>query len=371
MSPNPVPPIVVVGGSAGALRPLQHILSELPANLPAAVCVVIHMPDDSPSALARLLAHAGPLDAEFADDSQPLHPGRVVVAPPGNHLLVHDGNLELSQGARENGLRPAIDPLFRSAARAAGPDVVSVLLSGTLDDGAAGTAIVRAAGGVTIVQDPAEADFPDMPRNAIATGEVAAVLPVAAIAAAIRAAVESMAHRRSAPGHDDRDGQVPYEEPVTVALGEPVTVAAGDRPAGDPGGDTVDRGLHGRAPDLEGTASPYSCPACGGVLFERTPPSQYLCRLGHRYSPDSLRSGQEAVIEDALWTALRTLEEAASLATRVRDRATARGDRAMELRFEARRLGAQERADRIRGLLEGERVEDEEAVADEDEQRSA
>lgn len=368
MSPHRVPPIVVIGGSAGALRPLQHILSELPANLPATVCVVIHMPDDSPSALARLLAHAGPLDAEFAGDRQPLHAGRVTVAPPGNHLLVHDGNLVLSQGARENGLRPAIDPLFRSAARAAGPNVVSVLLSGTLDDGAAGTAIVRAAGGVTIVQDPAEADFPDMPRNAIATGEVAAVLPVSAIAAAIRAAVESMAHRGPAPGHDEGDG---YDQGVS---NDSAAVPAGDTPVGDPDGDPVDRGVHGPAPDLEGTASPYSCPACGGVLFERTPPSQYLCRLGHRYSPDSLRSGQEAVIEDALWTALRTLEEAASLAARVRDRATARGDRAMELRFEARRLGAQERADRIRALLEGERVEDEEAVEQavaEEEQRSA
>lgn len=355
---NRPPPLVVIGGSAGALRPLQRIIGELPANLPATVCVVIHMPDDSPSALARLLARAGPLDAEFADDDLPLRPGRVAVAPPGNHLLVHDGNLVLSQGARENGLRPAIDPLFRSAARAAGPNVVSVLLSGTLDDGAAGTAMIRAAGGVTIVQDPAEADFPDMPRNAIETGDVAAVLPVAAIAPAIRAAVETMVGRRETHGSEVADNG--HHHPAAASEGAPVI--PGDTPIDDPQGDPVDRGVHGPAEDLKGDASPYSCPACGGVLYERTPPAQYLCRLGHRYSPESLRAGQEAVVEDALWTALRTLEESASLAGRVRDRAAKRGDQSMELRFEARRLGAQERADRIRALLEGERIEDETAV---------
>ena len=239
MTPPRPPPIVVIGGSAGALRPLQRILSELPANLPAMVCVVIHMPDDSPSALARLLARAGPLDAEFADDHLPLRPGRVAVAPPGNHLLVHDGTLALSQGARENGVRPAIDPLFRSAARAAGPNVVSVLLSGTLDDGAAGTAIVRAGGGVTIVQDPAEADFPDMPRNAIHTGEVAAVLPVAAIAPAIRAAVETMAHRPAGDGGNNHNDGGQADNPG------PEAATAADTPAGDPHGDPVDRGSHG------------------------------------------------------------------------------------------------------------------------------
>jgi two-component system chemotaxis response regulator CheB len=293
----------------------------------------------------------------------------VAVAPPGNHLLVHDGTLALSQGARENGVRPAIDPLFRSAARSAGPDVVSVLLSGTLDDGAAGTAIVRAGGGVTIVQDPAEADFPDMPRKAIATGEVAAVLPVAAIAPAIRAAVETMAQRPAGDGGNNHNDGGPADNPG------PEAATAADTPAGDPQGDPVDRGVHGPAPDLKGEPSPYSCPACGGVLYERMPPAQYLCRLGHRYSPESLRAGQEEVIEDALWTALRTLEEAASLAMRVRDRAAARGDRGMELRFEARLQGAQERADRIRAVFEGEKIEDDEAVAaaveDADGQRTA
>jgi two-component system chemotaxis response regulator CheB len=335
------PPLVVIGGSAGAIQPLRQILAGLPGGLPATVCVVIHMPHDSPSALARVLARAGSLDAVFADDGQPLEAGRIAVAPPGNHLLVHDGTLVLSQGARENGTRPAIDPLFRSAARALGADVVSVLLSGTLDDGSAGTAAIRASGGTTIVQDPSEADFPDMPRHAIETGAVVAALSVADIPGAIVNAVRVIEDRRL-HGHVTDAGN-----------GGVLAVQPGDRPVGDPLGDPVDRGAHGPAPDLEPPASPFACPSCGGVLYERTPPEQYLCRLGHRFAPEALRSGQEAVIEEALWTALRTLEESASLAARLRDRASARGQRHLEQRFEARHTGARERADRIRSLIEG------------------
>jgi two-component system chemotaxis response regulator CheB len=330
---------VVIGGSAGAIRPLREILAGLPAGLPATVCVVIHMPDDSPSALARVLARAGSLDATFADDGLPLRAGRIAVAPPGNHLLVHDGSLVLSRGARENGTRPAIDPLFRSAARALGADVVSVLLSGTLDDGSAGTAAIRAAGGTTIVQDPSEAEFPDMPRHALETGTVVAALSVPDIAGAIMSAVQVIEDRRLA-GVNGSDGHSLAVEP-------------GDRPIGEPIGDPVDRGAHGPAPDLEPPASPYACPSCGGVLYERAPPEQFLCRLGHRFAPAALHAGQETVIEEALWTALRTLEESASLAARLRDRAAARGQEHLEQRFEARHTGARERADRIRFLIEG------------------
>jgi two-component system chemotaxis response regulator CheB len=330
--PRAHPPLVVIGGSAGALRPLRRIIASLPPTLEAAIGVVIHVPDDSPSALARVLATAGRLPASFAEDGQRVEAGTIAVAPPGHHLLVNDGRLTLSRGARENGTRPAIDPLFRSAARSRGPGAVAVLLSGTLDDGMAGVAEVRRSGGVTLAQDPAEAEFPDMPRNAIASGSVDEVLSSTSLGPRI---VELVAERRHlAPSH------------------------AGPGLAGDAdlAGDarTVDRGLAGRAEDLPGAGSPYSCPACGGVLYDFGREGGYVCRLGHRYSPDALRAGQEGIIEDALWTALRTLDEAASLAERVRDRATARGDRGMELRFEARRAGAQARADRIRAVLRGE-----------------
>ena len=355
---RPAPPLVVIGGSAGALRAVRRILAELPATLPAMVCVVIHMPDDSASALARVLARAGPMEASFAADGTPLQAGRIAVAPPGKHLLVREGRLVLSQGARENGTRPAIDPLFRSAATFLGPDVVSVILSGTLDDGSAGTVAVRAGGGVTIAVDPADADFPDMPRHAIETGRVSAVLAIDAIPGAITTAVEAMAHRRAAglaAGSDD-DHRTGPDTGATTGPDGPRRWR-GDAPAADPDGDPVDRGLGGPAPDLAGPASAYGCPACGGVLYERDAPDapeHFLCRVGHRYSAEALRVGQEEVVEGSLWTALRTLEESASLAARVRDRAAARGDRPMERRFEDRRVGSLTRADRIRVLLEGQ-----------------
>jgi two-component system chemotaxis response regulator CheB len=330
-------PLVVIGGSAGALMPLVTIVRALPRGLPAAVCVVIHMPEHSSSELPTLLGRGGHLRSRFADDGTALLPGTVSVAPPGSHLLVEDGRLRLSVGARENGSRPAIDPLFRTAAHAHGPRVVSVLLSGTLDDGAAGTVAVRRAGGITITQDPAEAAFADMPRNAIATGGVSEVLPAATIAARI----EELVGRMAAGSEATSDGDDPLR-----------AMPPGDHPRGDEELDPVDRGLLGPAADLEPPPSPYSCPACGGVLYERQH-DQYLCRLGHRYSPNTLSATQDEVVEDALWTALRSLEESASLSARVRDRAAGRGDDGMAARFDARRAAAEGRASRIRNVLRG------------------
>jgi two-component system chemotaxis response regulator CheB len=337
-------PLIVVGGSAGAIEPLRIVLGGLSAGFPAAVCVVVHLPEDAPSALPALLARTGPLAASFAQDGDRLAAGRILVAPPGFHLLVSDDRVRLSRSARENGSRPAIDPLFRTAARFFGPHVTSVVLSGTLDDGAAGTAFVRARGGTTIAQEPGDALFADMPRNAIVTGVVDHVLP----AAGIPALLEQLADRAatSAPGMAERGGDP--ETTVADLLGGPL---ASD---GDLNGqeDTVERGLAGPATDLAGVGSPYSCPDCGGVLFERGQGSgQFLCRIGHRFSPDALEGSQERIIEDALWVALRALEDQASLALRIRDRSAARGDRWMEARFEDRRASARRRADEIRSVL--------------------
>lgn len=334
------PPLVVIGGSAGAIGPLRQIVADLPADFPAAVCVAIHLPDQGRSSLASVLSGAGVLRAAFAADGAKLEPGVIQVAPPAHHLLVHDGHLALSVGATENGVRPAIDPLFRTAARTAGRKLVSVLLSGTLDDGSAGTAAVARAGGVTIVQDPDDAQFPDMPRNALDTGAAARVLSTRSIGPALIAAVDAIVARTG--NADDAPGR-----PSAAAVELPDAAGPAARV---PETGTVDRGLAGPAPDLPGTPSPYSCPACGGVLYDR-PDDQYLCRLGHRYSPLSLASDQRDVVEDALWVALRALEEAASLEARVRDRAGSRGDARMERRFEERRKAARGRADRIRDVL--------------------
>ena len=159
--------IVVVGFSAGGMDPLMQLVAVLPPDFPASIFVVHHFPAQSVSALPSILNRAGPLHASQPPDGERIRPGRIYAARPNRHLLLWDGRIRLTIGPREHGHRPAIDPLFRSAARSYGPRVIGVILSGTLDDGTAGLLAVKGAGGVAVVQDPAQAAYPGMPASAI------------------------------------------------------------------------------------------------------------------------------------------------------------------------------------------------------------
>jgi two-component system, chemotaxis family, protein-glutamate methylesterase/glutaminase len=184
------PDLVVIGASAGGVEVLKRIVGDLPADLPAAVCVVLHITPSSPSVLAGILARAGQLPCRFASDGQPLHIGEIVVAPPDRHLVVEDGVVRLTVGPRENGHRPAVDVLFRTAAHARDSRVVGVILSGTRDDGAAGLALIKAEGGATVVQSPDDAMFPGMPSSALASSAADAVVPSDRIGKTIAAIVK-------------------------------------------------------------------------------------------------------------------------------------------------------------------------------------
>jgi two-component system chemotaxis response regulator CheB len=214
--------LVVIGASAGGLEVLRRIVSELPEDLNASVCVVLHIAPGSPSALAPILQRAGPLPCRAAADGDPLRPGEILVAPPDRHLVIEDGCVKLTRGPRENGHRPAVDPLFRSAAQACNERVIGVVLSGTQDDGAAGLAAIKAAGGGTIVQDPRGAMYAGMPANALAHVAVDAVAPVPLIARTIT----SMVNGRDLPLGTDPAGDHPEdpgsEESVTTVCKEPV-----------------------------------------------------------------------------------------------------------------------------------------------------
>ena len=169
--------IVVIGASAGGIEALRELVSELPADLPAALFVVVHIQPYAVSRLPEILSRAGALPATHASNGEPIQPGHIYVAPPDRHLLVRQGRIALSRGPRENHSRPAIDPLFRSAARAYGSRVIGVVLSGALYDGSMGLLVVKTRGGMAIVQDPREAAVDSMPRSALRLVEADAVLP--------------------------------------------------------------------------------------------------------------------------------------------------------------------------------------------------
>jgi two-component system, chemotaxis family, protein-glutamate methylesterase/glutaminase len=318
--------IVVVGASAGGVEALGRLAKGLPPGLGAAVFVVLHITPDAASALPDILSRAGSLPALHPVDGQRIEPGRIYVAPPDRHLLIWGGRVHVARGPRENGHRPAVDPLFRTAARSFGPRVVGVVLSGTLDDGTAGLSAIKTRGGVAIVQDPDEALFPGMPRSAVDNVRVDHVLPIDEIASCVVSLVNEPA-TGSAPAvsHD-------MEMEARMAELEGDAVQSDDRP---------------------GVPSVFGCPDCGGVLWElgESELIRYRCRVGHAYSPDTLSTKQLEAIEDALWMALRALEEQAALARRLAHRAEERGQRTLATRFQVRQRDAQDQAAVIREVL--------------------
>ncbi|MEX0790173.1 MAG: chemotaxis protein CheB, partial [Actinomycetota bacterium] len=168
----------MIGGSAGSIEVVSDLVGGLPADLPAAVLIAIHMAPGARSRLPQILKRAGVLPVQHAVDQEPILPGRIYVAPPDHHLLVGPGHVHVTRGPRENGHRPAIDPLFRSAAQFYRHTVTGVVLSGGVDDGSAGVVAVKAGGGTSVVQDPKGAIHPRMPQSAIQTGAIEAVLSI-------------------------------------------------------------------------------------------------------------------------------------------------------------------------------------------------
>ncbi|MFI5890090.1 chemotaxis protein CheB [Actinoplanes sp. NPDC051513] len=286
--------IVVVGASAGGVEALRALVGGLPADLPAAVLIVLHVPREAPSALPRILTRHGRLPAHPAVDGEPLLPGHVYVASPDHHLLVLDHRARLSRGPSENGHRPAVDPLFRSAARAAGPRVIGVVLSGSRDDGAVGAEIVAANGGVVVVQRPEDALNPSMPRAVMARVDPDHVVDAAALGALLAALTSE---------------RIP-DPPATAEDRLTDAEIAIDGFAGP----TIDRIVE--IPPV------YGCPSCGGGMFEleNRPGPRYRCRVGHAWSPESLIEEQAVATEGALWTALRALEEKSALSRRLAQR---------------------------------------------------
>ncbi|MFY9805669.1 MAG: chemotaxis protein CheB [Pseudonocardiaceae bacterium] len=318
--------VVAIGASAGGVEALRAVVGGLPPELPAAVLVVLHIPRYAPSALPGILDRSGPLPAVPATHGVPARPGTIYVAPADHHLLLRDGHLQLSVGPTENGHRPAIDPLFRSAARAFGPGAIGVVLSGTRDDGAAGLTAIVEQGGQAIVQDPDEALHRSMPAHALEQVAGAHVLPAAKIGALLGELV-----RAGAP-------------PLTQAPPDPQLVAENDIAA-----------LGSVTSDAMPSARPsgFSCPSCHGVLFELDgePAPRYRCRVGHAWSPGSLAAEQAAAVDQALWVALRTLEENAAMDLRLAEVAEGRQRRRAAALYRRRYEYSKAESGRLRELI--------------------
>jgi two-component system, chemotaxis family, protein-glutamate methylesterase/glutaminase len=319
--------LIVIGASAGGVEALQTLVSELPADLPATVLVVLHVPPYGGSVLPAILSRSGPLPARHPTTGDPVTPGEVLVAPPDYHLVVDGDHVLLTRGPRENGHRPAVDVLFRSAARWGGRRTVGVVLSGVLDDGTAGLAAIASRGGASIVQDPDDALYPGMPANAIANVPVDHVLPAVEIAKQLaRLCTEEI---------DDAEVPAPTLMQIETELAMMDDDAMND-------------------PDRPGRPSGFSCPDCNGVLFEIRDGAivRYRCRVGHAWSSESLLGEQNQQLEGALWMALRGLEEKAALSRAMGARARERNSPLSAARFSDQANEAMHAASLIRQMLE-------------------
>ena len=309
-------PIVVIGGSQGGVEAVLEIASGLPAEFPAAVLVVLHV-GAGPSTLPSILNGVGLLPASHGKSGDRIEAGHIYVAPADHHLIVADGHLKLSKGPRENWTRPAIDPLFRTAAAALGPDCIGVILTGGLNDGTAGLYRIKQCGGVAVVQDPKDADAPSMPRSALENVDIDFCVPVAEIAPLLVRLVKDVRKReRGKVG-------VPAMEHSDQETARPVA---------------------------------QTCPECGGAMREENVGTltQFRCHIGHVMTAEVLVAAQLEDLEQHLGSVLRLLNERADLCRELAEKQMARGNTAARDFWMRASREAKERETAIRAMTEAE-----------------
>ena len=324
--------VVVIGTSAGGLSALKKLISQLESDFPLPVLVVRHTSADATgNVLIKELNKINTLECQHAESGRDLEPGHLYLAPPDQHLMIgEDKKILVTKGAQENRYRPAIDPLFRSAAVGFGPGVIGILLTGNLDDGTAGMRAIKRCGGTCFVQDPEEADYPAMPKNALNNVEIDHCLPISEMGPLLYKLI---------PQKIEKSVPVPNDVLIETKIAERVL---SDLASVNKVGDQV----------------PFNCPGCGGVLWEVEKDSdlRYRCHVGHAYTAASLLAEQTRKIEETMWTALRMFEERKNLLTTMAKGKKGAGSQSALERAEM----SQVHIDRIRAILKTANAESEE-----------
>jgi two-component system, chemotaxis family, protein-glutamate methylesterase/glutaminase len=317
--------VLVIGTSAGGIAALCFLAKQLPASLEASVFVTLHLSPQFPSVLDAVLTRSGPLPATFAKDGETFERGRIYIAPPERHLLVDHDRVLLGTGPRENSARPAIDPMFRSAAVCCGARAVGVLLTGTLGDGAAGLRTLKQSGGVAVVQDPSDAAYPEMPATALSLFEPDLVVRLAAMPALLVRLVEE-------PAGETRPVSAEIRYEVQIAKDGRATVNDMDR---------------------IGRRAAQVCPDCGGAMWEINDGDlvRYRCHVGHAYTVELMGLALDDSVRRAFATALRTLDDSMALAKKLRQDATTRGHSGLAKSWDARLTELEQQADVIRDAI--------------------
>jgi two-component system chemotaxis response regulator CheB len=320
--------IVVIGASAGGVEALRELVRGLPADFDATIFAVLHIPPGAVSTLPHILGRVGSFAARHPDpagEGLVFEPRTIYVAPPDRHMVIEGDRVHAVLTGKENRHRPAVDPLFRSAARYHGPRVIGVILTGALDDGTAGLAHVKRQGGLAVVQDPNDSHFPSMPRSALANVDVDFCVPLAEIPALLARITREPLSGPSA--------SVPAALDLETRLS-----MAGSEP------DDVDK---------LGSNSMFTCPECNGALWELDDRQllRFRCHVGHALSADSLAADQSEALEATLWAAVRAFEERAALADRMGARAQQQNQAQLSETFGDRAALARRQADQVRQLL--------------------
>jgi len=280
---------IVIGASAGGLEPLKEVVSQLPANLHAPVFVVVHTRPYAPSLLPEILSHVSPLPAVHPRDGTKIEPAVIYIAPPDHHLLIDDGDLAVKRGPKENGFRPSIDALFRSAAYAFGPNVIGVVLSGSLNDGTSGLWSIKRLGGIAMIQEPSQAKFESMPRSVLEYVDVDYRLDSSEIGVLLgRLARERSKRAGKNDGMDDDIKQMAQEVQIAAGIDVP------------------------QEKIFEmGELTPFTCPECQGVLTKIVEGklTRFRCHTGHAYTEDALLEEAMRTAGELLWRATRGFQE--------------------------------------------------------------